>query len=244
MVCTMLVLGHFFGLYDYRFETLALIQHSKHLDEKFGIGPHTISIPRVKPAKNAPASYNSQYAVSDMDFKKLVAVLRISVPYTGIILSTREPASLRNELFNLGVSQISAGSKTSVGGYKQAFNAVENEDEVGQFSLNDCRSSGEVIQDLIKMGFVPSFCTACYRLGRVGEDFMELAKPGLIKTHCHPNGLTTLKEYLVDYADEETRIAGEQLIQKELEKIEHKKLRTKTIEYLKRIEQGERDLYF
>ncbi|QLH54188.1 MAG: [FeFe]-hydrogenase maturation protein HydG [Candidatus Kapaibacterium sp.] len=237
-------IGALFGLYDYRFETLALIQHSKHLDEKFGIGPHTISIPRVKPAKNAPASYNSQYAVSDMDFKKLVAVLRISVPYTGIILSTREPASLRNELFNLGVSQISAGSKTSVGGYKQAFNAVENEDYVGQFSLNDCRSSGEVIQDLIKMGFVPSFCTACYRLGRVGEDFMELAKPGLIKTHCHPNGLTTLKEYLVDYADEETRVAGEQLIQKELEKIEHKKLRTKTIEYLKRIEQGERDLYF
>lgn len=237
-------IGALFGLYDYRFETLALIQHSKHLDETFGIGPHTISIPRVKPAKNAPASYNPKYAVNDLDFKKLVAVLRISVPYTGIILSTREPASLRNELFNLGVSQISAGSKTSVGGYKQAFNRVEKEEEIGQFSLNDCRSSGEVIKDLIKMGFVPSFCTACYRLGRVGEDFMELAKPGLIKTHCHPNGLTTLKEYLVDYADEETKIFGEKLIQKELEKIEHKKLKQRTIEYLNRIEKGERDLYF
>ncbi|MGC8747700.1 MAG: [FeFe] hydrogenase H-cluster radical SAM maturase HydG [Candidatus Kapaibacteriota bacterium] len=237
-------IGALFGLYDFRFETLALIQHSKHLDDQFGIGPHTISIPRVKPAKNAPASYNSKYAVNDLDFKKLVSVLRIAVPYTGIILSTREPASLRNELFYLGVSQISAGSKTSVGGYKQAFNGYEKDEEIGQFKLNDCRSSGEVIRDLIKMGFVPSFCTACYRLGRVGGDFMELAKPGLIKMHCHPNGLTTLKEYLVDYADEETKIFGEQLLQKELEKIEHKKLRAKTIEYLKRIENGERDLYF
>ncbi|MGB9770724.1 MAG: [FeFe] hydrogenase H-cluster radical SAM maturase HydG [Candidatus Kapaibacteriota bacterium] len=237
-------IGALFGLYDFRFETLALIQHSKHLDDQFGIGPHTISIPRVKPAKNAPASYNSKYAVNDLDFKKLVSVLRIAVPYTGIILSTREPASLRNELFYLGVSQISAGSKTSVGGYKQAFNGYEKDEEIGQFKLNDCRSSGEVIRDLIKMGFVPSFCTACYRLGRVGGDFMELAKPGLIKMHCHPNGLTTLKEYLVDYSDEETKIFGEQLLQKELEKIEHKKLRAKTIEYLKRIENGERDLYF
>ncbi|MCX7908152.1 MAG: [FeFe] hydrogenase H-cluster radical SAM maturase HydG [Ignavibacteria bacterium] len=237
-------IGALFGLFDFRFETLALIQHSKHLDQTYGIGPHTISIPRVKPAKNAPASYNSKYSVNDNDFKKLVAVLRISVPYTGIILSTREPAYLRNELFNLGVSQISAGSKTSVGGYKQAFNGMEKDEEIGQFTLNDCRSSGEVIKDLIKMGFVPSFCTACYRLGRVGEDFMDLAKPGLIKTHCHPNGLTTLKEYLVDYADSETKLFGEKLIENELNKIEHKKLKQKTIEYLKRIEKGERDLYF
>ena len=237
-------IGALFGLYDYRFETLSLIQHSKHLDSEYGIGPHTISIPRIKPANNAPASYNSKYNVSDSDFKKLVAILRISVPYTGIILSTREPAQLRNELFNLGVSQISAGSRTSVGGYKQAFNHTESESGAGQFILNDCRSSGEVIRDIIKMGFVPSFCTACYRVGRVGGDFMELAKPGLIKTHCHPNGLTTLKEYLVDYADEETKKAGEELIQKELEKITHRKLRAKTEQYLTRIEQGERDLYF
>ncbi|MCX7879488.1 MAG: [FeFe] hydrogenase H-cluster radical SAM maturase HydG [Ignavibacteria bacterium] len=237
-------IGALFGLYDYRYEVLSLIQHSKYLDSVYGIGPHTISIPRVKPAKNAPASYNLQYAVDDLSFKKLVAVLRISVPYTGIILSTREPASLRNELFNLGVSQISAGSKTTVGGYKQAFNGTENTEEIGQFTLNDCRSSGEVIQDIIKMGFVPSFCTACYRVGRVGEDFMDLAKPGLIKLHCHPNGLTTLKEYLVDYADEETRKVGEKLIEIELEKIPNLKVRQKTIQYLQRIEKGERDLYF
>lgn len=237
-------IGALFGLYDFRFEVLALIQHSKYLEEKFGVGPHTISIPRVKPAKNAPASYDKSYTVSDLDFKKLTAVLRISVPYTGIILSTREPAELRNELFNLGVSQISAGSRTSVGGYKQAFNENKIE-EVGQFSLNDCRSSGEVIEDVIKMGFIPSFCTACYRLERVGEDFMDLAKPGLIKLHCHPNALTTLKEYLVDYANEETRKLGEELIQRELRNIENPRRRAKTIEYLKLIEEGgSRDLYF
>ncbi len=235
-------IGALFGLYDYRFEVLALIMHSNHLDKEYGVGPHTISIPRVKPAKNAPASYNLKYQVNDKDFKKLVAILRISVPYTGIILSTREPAELRNELFNLGVSQISAGSRTSVGGYKQAFD-ISPFDIPGQFSLNDCRSSGEVIRDVIKMGFIPSFCTACYRLGRVGEDFMDLAKPGLIKTHCQPNALTTLKEYLVDYADQETKILGEKLIENELNKIPHPKLRKKTKEFLDRIEKGERDLY-
>ncbi|MBI5325099.1 MAG: [FeFe] hydrogenase H-cluster radical SAM maturase HydG, partial [Ignavibacteriae bacterium] len=170
-------IGALFGLYDYRFEVLSLIQHSKVLDKKFNVGPHTISIPRIRPAANAPASFNLDHAVSDNDFKKLVAVIRCSVPYTGMILSTREPAELRSELFNYGISQISAGSRTSPGGYKQAFSL---NDEAGQFSLNDCRTSGEVIRDVIQHGFVPSFCTACYRLGRVGEDFMDQAKPGLI----------------------------------------------------------------
>ncbi|MGQ9819799.1 MAG: [FeFe] hydrogenase H-cluster radical SAM maturase HydG [Candidatus Kapaibacteriales bacterium] len=236
-------IGALFGLYDYRFEVLALIKHSRYLDEQYGIGPHTISIPRIKPAINAPMSYNRTFAVNDLDFMKLVAILRISVPYTGIILSTREPASLRNKLFNLGVSQISAGSKTSVGGYKQAFNG-NNLADSGQFSLNDCRSSGEVIEDVIKMGFIPSFCTACYRLGRVGEDFMNLAKPGLIKLNCHPNGLLTLKEYLLDYANSATRKIGEELIQNELNKIDNPRRRLKTIQYLKLIEEGKRDLYF
>lgn len=236
-------IGALFGLYDYRFEVLALIQHSRHLDENFGVGPHTISIPRIKPAVNAPASYDNTFAVNDLDFMKLVSILRIAVPYTGIILSTREPASLRDKLFNLGVSQISAGSKTSVGGYKQAFNKYKSTDS-NQFILNDCRSSGEVIEDVIKMGFIPSFCTACYRLGRVGEDFMDLAKPGLIKLHCHPNGLLTLKEYLMDYANSETRKYGEELIQKELNRIDNPRRRLKTIEYLKLIEEGKRDLYF
>jgi 2-iminoacetate synthase len=148
---------------------------------------------------------------------------------------------LRNELFHLGISQLSAGSRTNPGGYKQAFADSISD---GQFSLNDTRTSGEVISDLIKQGFIPSFCTACYRLGRVGEDFMDLAKPGLIKLNCHPNGLLTLKEYLIDYADEDTRLEGEKLINNELKDIPSETRRQKTIEYLQRIEAGERDLYF
>ena len=234
-------IGALFGLYDYRFEVLALLQHAKHLDELYGIGPHTISIPRIEPAQNAPASQKIPHPVSDDDFKKLVAVLRCAVPYTGMILSTREPAGMRQQLFNLGVSQISAGSKTNPGGYKETIINPENK---GQFSISDTRSTGEIISSVIKQGFVPSFCTGCYRKGRVGKDFMELAKPGLIKLHCLPNALTTLKEYLVDYADENTSKAGEALIQKELNNIPSKERKNKTGEYLKKIENGERDLYF
>lgn len=234
-------IGVLFGLYDYRFEVLALLQHAKHLDETYGIGPHTISIPRIEPAQNAPAAMNVPNPVSDEDFEKLVAVLRCAVPYTGIILSTRESPEIRAKLFNLGVSQISAGSKTNPGGYKEAI--VNPEDEE-QFSLNDTRSTGDVIKSVIKQGFVPSFCTGCYRLGRVGKDFMDLAKPGLIKLHCLPNALTTLQEYLEDYADDETKKAGEELIGKELENIPNKERREKTINYLNKIKKGERDLYF
>lgn len=234
-------IGALFGLYDYKFEVLALIQHSKHLDKTYNVGPHTISIPRIEPAQNAPASIKVPAPVSDQDFKKLVAVLRCAVPYTGMILSTRESAKTRSEVFNLGVSQISAGSKTNPGGYKES---LVNPKDKEQFSLNDTRSTGDIIKSVIKQGFVPSFCTGCYRLGRVGQDFMDLAKPGLIKLHCLPNALTTLKEYLVDYADEETKKAGEELIQKELNNIPDENRRKKTVEYLKRIEDKERDLYF
>ncbi len=234
-------IGALFGLYDYRFEVLSLMQHSAYLDKKFGVGPHTISIPRIKYAKNAPAAANIPAPVSDLELKKIIAVLRIAVPYTGLILSTREPAELRTYLYDLGISQISAGSKTKPGGYKTAF--VEDEDD-GQFSLNDCRTSGQVISDVIKHGYIPSFCTACYRTGRIGEDFMDQAKPGLIKIYCQPNGLTTLKEYLVDYADEETRRLGEALIEKELLEIPNEEVRTTTRNYLEQIEQGKRDLYF
>jgi len=234
-------IGALFGLYDYRFEVLALIQHAKHLDEKYGVGPHTISIPRIEYAQNAPCAMNIPNPVSDEDFKKLVAVLRCAVPYTGMILSTRESPEMRTQVFNLGISQISAGSKTNPGGYNESL--VNPEDEE-QFSLNDTRSTGEVIKSVIKQGFVPSFCTGCYRLGRVGRDFMELAKPGLIRLHCLPNALTTLKEYLVDYADDETKQEGEELIKKELANIPDVKRREKTEEYLGRIEDGERDLYF
>jgi 2-iminoacetate synthase len=234
-------IGALFGLYDYKFEVLGLMQHSYHLEKEYGVGPHTISIPRIRPANNAPASKNIPYPVSNRDFKKLVAVIRCSVPYTGMILSTREPADLRDDLFKLGVTQISAGSKTNIGGYKQA---LSGEIEPGQFDLNDCRTSGEVIQDVIRQGYVPSFCTGCYRVGRVGEDFMDLAKPGLIKLNCLPNALTTLKEYLVDYADEETKLLGEELIQKQLDEIPAESRKQKTIEFLEKIENGERDLYF
>lgn len=236
-------IGALFGLYDYKFEVLAMIQHAQYLDKKFGVGPHTISIPRIKPAKDTPLTYNVPYAVSDIDFKKLIAVLRCAVPYTGMILSTREPSSLRTDLFNLGISQISAGSKTNIGGYKQALQTQGIED-FGQFELNDCRTSGEVIHDVIARGFIPSFCTSCYRAGRVGQDFMDQAKPGLIKLFCHPNGLTTLKEYLVDYADEETREIGNELIEKELMNIPNEKVRELTKSYLNKIESGSRDLYF
>ena len=234
-------IGALFGLYDYRFETIALLEHSRYLDQTYGVGPHTISVPRLKPAGNAPVSLNTNHQVTDKDFKKLIAVLRCSVPYTGIILSTREPAGLRTEIFELGVSQISAGSVVKPGGYKQA---IRDESYEGQFSLNDTRKSGEVIRDIIRKGFIPSFCTACYRLGRVGADFMDLAKPGLIKAHCQPNGLLTLKEYLMDYADEETQKAGNALIEKELLKIPNHKIREKTKLNLSKIETGKRDIYF
>ncbi|MBU1198468.1 MAG: [FeFe] hydrogenase H-cluster radical SAM maturase HydG [Nanoarchaeota archaeon] len=234
-------IGALFGLYNYKFEVMALIQHAQHLDKTFNIGPHTISIPRLEHAQNAPVAITPPCKVSDNDFKKLVAVLRCAVPYTGIILSTRESAQIRKEVLNLGVSQISAGSKTNPGGYKEASANSENEE---QFSLSDTRSSGEVIKSVLKQGFIPSFCTGCYRRGRVGRDFMDLAKPGLIKQHCLPNALTTLKEYLEDYADEETKKIGTELIKRKLNEISDKDVKQKTTMYLNQIEKGERDLYF
>ncbi|HRT67633.1 MAG TPA: [FeFe] hydrogenase H-cluster radical SAM maturase HydG, partial [Bacteroidota bacterium] len=234
-------IGALFGLTDYRFEVLSLVTHAQHLDKEFGTGPHTISIPRIRPAVGAPAAMHIPNEVSDENFKKLVAILRMSVPYTGMILSTRESAELRMQLFDLGISQISAGSRTSPGGYKQAFDETTDD---SQFTLNDSRSSGEVIEGVIKQGYIPSFCTACYRLGRVGQDFMDLAKPGLIKLFCLPNALTTLKEYLVDYANPETKTLGEALIEKELNGIPTENVRNTTMKYLSRIEKGERDLYF
>ncbi len=231
-------IGALFGLYDYKFETLSLLTHAKHLDEKFGVGPHTISVPRIEYAENAPCAETVPHPVSDRDFKKIIAVLRCSVPYTGIILSTRENAAMRTELMHLGVSQISAGSRTDPGGYGK------DEHDSGQFSLNDTRSTGEVITSVIEEGFVPSFCTGCYRRGRVGKDFMDMAKPGLIKLHCQPNALLTLKEYLIDYADEKTRRLGEDIIKRELGTIPDNKRRIATEENLLKIENGKRDIYF
>ena len=205
--------GVLFGLYDWRYEILALLQHARHLEEEFGIGPHTISVPRIEPATGSDFASRPPYAVSDDDFHKLVAVLRLAVPYTGIILSTRETPEVRREAFALGVSQISAGSRTNPGGYVEGETADES-----QFSLGDHRPLDEVIRDVATLGYIPSFCTACYRYGRTGRDFMDMAKPGEIKLHCEPNALGTFVEYLLDYASPATREAGEKLIAEVLAK--------------------------
>ena len=203
-------IGVLFGLFDYRFELLAMMQHIGELERVFGVGPHTISVPRMEPATGSDIASHPPHAVSDLEFRKIVAILRLAVPYTGIIMSTRETAQMRRDTFALGVSQISAGSRTNPGGYEE-----EVEDEVsGQFSLGDHRPLDEVIRDVAEMGYVPSFCTGCYRLGRTGQDFMDLAKPGAIKAHCGPNALSSFMEYLMDYASPKTRETGLQLIEK------------------------------
>lgn len=232
-------IGVLFGLYDYKFEVLALLLHSQYLDKTFGAGPHTISVPRIEPALGAPIAENPPYPVSDDDFKKLVAIIRLAVPYTGMILSTRERAGFRDEVFNLGISQISAGSRTNPGGYGED----KNKDVEQQFELFDSRSLAEVIHDINKDGFIPSFCTACYRLGRTGHDFMSLAKPGNIQNFCLPNALLTFKEYLMDYASPADRKMGEAAIQKQIGMLKNKQLRESTALKLSQIEQGARDQY-
>lgn len=234
-------LGVLFGLYDYRFEVLALMQHSKHLEGRFGVGPHTISIPRIEPALNAPLANKPPHPLSEEDFKKVVAIIRMAVPYTGIILSTRERASLRDQLFGVGVSQISAGSKTFPGGYATKKNSFQ---EAEQFQVGDSRTIAETIRDASKAGFYPSFCTACYRVGRTGKDFMDLAKPGEIKKFCLPNCILTYKEYLLDYGTKELKTLGEGVISEELGKITDKKIRLATIKKLGELKKGKRDLYF
>ncbi len=198
-------IGLLYGLYDFKFDTLGMLSHVGHLEERFGVGPHTISVPRIEPALGVEFCDRAPNAVSDDDFKKIVAVLRLSVPYTGIILSTRETPALRDELFSLGVSQISAESRTSPGGYCR-------DDENGQFVTGDRRSLDEVIASLIKKGFIPSFCAACYRKERTGEAFMDLARPGTIKGKCSMNALITFKEYLDDFASLGVKEQGYKLI--------------------------------
>ncbi len=208
-------LGALLGLADWRFELLALMQHAEHLSKKFGIGPHTISVPRLEPASGSEIANSPPNPVSDLDFCKFVAILRLAVPYTGIILSTRESIAIRRKAFALGISQISAGSRTNPGGY------VDDTDEFtsSQFSLGDHRSLEEVIGDIVALGYMPSFCTACYRLGRTGDTFMGLAKSGEIKDRCLPNAIITFREYLRNYATQETRELGEKLIAEELERL-------------------------
>ena len=230
-------IGALFGLYDYKFEILALLFHTLHLEEVFGVGPHTISVPRLEQAEGSNIASTPPYPVSDADLKKIISVLRLAVPYTGIILSTRENAALRNELIYLGVSQISAGSKTLPGSYSNDRNGQ------GQFSISDERLLSEVIEDMTDRGFVPSFCTSCYRTGRTGENFMDLAKPGDIKNFCQPNSLLTFEEYLLDYNPE---LAGKtkSLITSGISKISDPKVRQMTSDKMKSLSRGKRDLYF
>jgi len=229
-------IGVLFGLFDYRFEILAMMQHIQELEEKFGVGPHTISVPRLEPATNSDMASHPPYPVSDIDFRKIVAILRLAVPYTGIIMSTRETAKMRRDTFALGVSQISAGSKTNPGGY-------EEEDEIsGQFSLGDHRKLDEVIRDVASMGYIPSFCTACYRMGRTGQDFMDLAKPGDIRLHCAPNALSSFKEYLQNYASPETVLVGNKLITDSIAEMSGL-ARQRAEKLVKRVEAGKDDVY-
>ena len=231
-------LGVLFGLADYRFEILALMEHAQHLEEAFGCGPHTISFPRIEPAEGAPLPENIPHKVSDDDFKKIIAIIRIALPYTGIILSTRENDDMRTELFNYGISQISAGSRTNPGAY-----ASEEEHTGSQFQLGDHRTLDEVVSGMIDAGYIPSFCTGCYRKGRVGHDFMDLAKPGLIKEFCMPNALFTFREYLNDFASPETKEKGYKLMKELIAGVEKPTLK-KTIETnVAKIDEGERDIY-
>ncbi len=239
--CDDVGIGALFGLYDWRFEVLGLVSHSLFLQKSYGVGPHTISFPRIQPA--AGVDLDKKWMVSDYNFKKLVAILRLAVPYTGLILTARENPALRKEMMGFGVSQIDAGSRIEIGGYSGLGEKQVKERE--QFVLGDIRSLDDVMKELIEDGFIPSFCTSCYRLGRTGEHFMEFAIPGFIKRYCQPNALTTLMEYLVDYASPETKKAGMKLIEAELAKMKDEKIKQEVKERIKKISQtNQRDMYF
>jgi len=235
-------LGVLFGLYDYKLEVLALLFHSLHLEERFGVGCHTISVPRMRPAEGISLE-NFPYLVNDKDFKKVIAAIRLAVPYTGMILSTREKAEYRDEVISLGISQLSAGSCTGVGGYHRDIEDKSAETQ-GQFKIEDNRTTDEVLRSICESGYLPSFCTACYRKGRTGDRFMPLAKSGEIQNLCQPNAILTFKEFLLDYASERTKKIGQKTIREHLRSIPNEKVRRATEERLKQLEQGERDLYF
>ena len=232
-------LGVLFGLDLYKYEFAALLMHAEHLEAVHGVGPHTISVPRVKKADDIdPAQFDN--GISDDIFCKITACIRVAVPYTGMIISTRESAELRENIIRLGVSQISGGSRTSVGGYQEE----ERPHDTEQFDVSDQRTLDEVVNWLMSAGYIPSFCTACYREGRTGDRFMSLCKSGQILNCCHPNALMTLKEYLEDYASEDTKKKGEALIKKEMEKVTNPKVKEIATQRLHLIEQGIRDFRF
>ena len=232
--------GVLFGLNMYRYDFVGLLMHAEHLEATYGVGPHTISVPRIRRADDInPDDFDN--AISDEIFQKIVAVIRIAVPYTGMIISTRESQKTREKVLELGVSQISGASRTSVGGYAEK---EAEEDNSAQFDVSDNRTLDEVVDWLMEMGHIPSFCTACYREGRTGDRFMSLVKAGQISNCCQPNALMTLKEYLEDYASEKTKEDGNKLIEKELSNIESDKVREIVVKRLKEIENGNRDFRF
>jgi 2-iminoacetate synthase len=233
-------IGALLGLYDWRFEVMGLLRHVNHFEAVYNVGPHTISFPRIKTASGY--EIDERYKVSDEDFTKLVAILRLAVPYTGLILTAREPALVRDEVLQYGVSQIDGGTNIEMKGYtgkkeKQDLNAE-------QFEINDNRSLEEVMRELIGHEYIPSFCTACYRLKRTGEHFMEFSVPGFIKRFCQPNAILTLAEYLEDYANPDTKEKGYRLIHNNLREYGDDSFKEKLAERLERIKKGERDLYF
>lgn len=239
--CDDVGIGALFGLYDWRFEVLGLVSHALHLQKHYNCGPHTISFPRLRPAQGV--KLDETYRVSDEALKRLVAILRLSVPYTGLIMTAREPPDVRREVLGFGVSQIDAGSRVELGGYTEAGDAQIMERE--QFELGDIRPLDVVMRELLVDGYIPSFCTACYRLGRTGQHFMEFAIPGFIQDYCTPNALSTLMEYLVDYAAPETRAAGEAAVRREIDKLPEGPRKQQLLDRLRRIvENDERDLYF
>ena len=233
-------IGALFGLYDWRFEVLGLVRHTNHLEACYNVGPHTISFPRIKDALSL--NINPQYQTSDEDFKKLVAILRLAVPYTGLILTAREAPDVRREVLQYGVSQIDGGTKLELGSYSESKNEAQNLNRE-QFKINDPRSLAEVIDELLTNDYLPSFCTSCYRMGRTGEHFMEFSVPGFIKRFCTPNAILTLSEYICDYADNEVAEKGWKVIEKNLAKLEPGVVQN-TREKIERIKKGERDLYF
>jgi len=232
-------LGVLFGLHDYRFETLSLIMHANYLQRKYKLSAHTISVPRLRPAVGAILN-RAPYPVNDLDVKKIVSVLRLSLPYIGIVISTRESASLRDELVKIGASQISAASRTSPGGY----DVSREESDKSQFSIEDVRSLDKVVKAILKEGNIPSFCCACYRSGRTGENFLNLAKECRIKDYCNPNIALTFKEYLIDYAKSSTRKLGEKKLNEYLDSLSLNGAKERLLCSLEEVENGKRDIYF
>ncbi len=236
-------IGVLFGLYDWMFEVMALVRHTNHLEACYNVGPHTISFPRIKDA--SMLDMGEKHLVNDYDFARIIAILRLAVPYTGMILTAREPAELRNEILQFGVSQIDGGTKLELGSYSKEVSLNENQNlNKGQFRINDNRSLNDIINELLEQNMLPSFCTACYRLGRTGEHFMEFSVPGFIKRYCSPNAILTLAEYLVDYAPENTAKKGWDIIEKNIVELNNPQLEQQVRNKLEQIKKGDRDLYF